>query len=116
MENRLVIARCARSRLGFAIRYDHHPDGNWWASHVINLEEKEIARGGYGRAALTGSFFMAATYPGCPHCSARSIFKCGQCSQINCWNTMDRVVSCVWCGGGGELAGTLTDLNTVGDV
>jgi len=51
---------------------------------------------------LTGTFGPAATYEGCPQCSARSFVKCGKCQRLSCW-TGAGWFSCGWCGDAGPV-------------
>lgn len=51
-------------------------------------------------------------YPGCPFCGAASIFRCGRCEGVCCWDGMKQVVTCSHCDNAGAISGGITSLGT----
>ena len=111
-----VVARCAKTQTGFAIRFERQPDSSWFATKTSSLQEQATAREGYGATNIDGAMYIAADYTGCPACKAQSYFKCGQCGRVNCWDSMMKVVTCGWCGGSCTIEGSIKDLKAASDL
>lgn len=110
----VVTARCKESQQTFGIRLEQRSEGHWIADWAFGLREAVARKEGYGPAGITGTFRFADAYPGCPHCRARSIFKCS-CEKISCWNGEQRNVVCAWCGATIQLDREIDALTVVGD-
>jgi hypothetical protein len=110
----IVLARCRQSRHGFGIRFEQTQERRWEADWAFVLNEASARKEGYDRGEVTGDFAFTAAYPGCPHCRATGIFKCG-CGKVACWDGEQRTVVCPWCGARGDLAGQIESLGVGGD-
>ena len=55
-----------------------------------------VADGVESESSLTGPVETSPSYPGCPHCGARSLFGCA-CGRLSCWDQAP-VVRCPSCG------------------
>jgi hypothetical protein len=111
-----VVARCARTRCGFAIGFERRPDSSWLATRVIPLKEQATSREGYGTTEVTGTMSISAAYPGCPACESKSFFECGRCNRVNCWDGASKAVNCAWCGNSGAIEGSIKNLKGALDV
>jgi len=103
------MARCSQDQQGFGIRLEEKDRDQWLADWAFAIKETAARREGYDRGEITGDFGFDATYPGCPHCRAPSIFQC-VCGKIACWDGEHRVVTCPWCGATVELRGQIESL------
>lgn len=82
----LVSAQCARSTKPFLIRFQEA--GNRWLADWVVCNASLTA---IEPKSVQGTFDLRPDYPGCPHCSAKAIFRCG-CEQIACWNSQSEDV------------------------
>lgn len=110
----IVIGRCRHSKERFGIRMEREDANHWVATWAFAVKEAAAKREGYEATHAEGSFGFDQSYPGCPHCSARSIVRCC-CGKVACLNGESSVVTCPWCGGSGELGGHVTSLQGGGD-
>jgi len=129
MEKRLsvvvVLARCRHTKEYFGIRFEEskglaqgsgfgfglNPKRIWvtdWAFEIANEMGKKER---YDKTEIEGIIGMAITYPGCPHCNGKSIFKCG-CGKVACWDAETKVVTCPHCGMLARLSGQIESLNS----
>jgi len=106
----IAIGRCSRSKQGLGIRFERRGEDQWQATWSFAIKETIAKREGYAKTQMTGSFSVAESFPGCPHCSAPSFYRCG-CGKLACWNGESRTVTCPWCGQTGELSGAITSLD-----
>jgi predicted RNA-binding Zn-ribbon protein involved in translation (DUF1610 family) len=111
----IVISRCSPSRQSFGIRVEERLPGQWVGNWAFAIKEAVAKKEGYVSSEVRGSFEFDSEYPGCPHCGASSIFKCGMCNKIGCWDAEVRVVTCPWCGKTDELAGHIESFIVGGD-
>lgn len=105
----VILARCCKVGELFGLRFETSSADSWAATWAFPVREPSAGREGYDRRSIAGSFTFSAEYPGCPHCDAFSIFRCG-CGKAGCWNGNDRAVQCRWCGATSELAGAIDHL------
>ena len=110
----VVLARCSRTLQGFGIRFEQANAGQWSANWSFAIKLNSAKREGYDREAITGGFQFDPAYPGCPHCRAANVFKCG-CGKVGCWDGESRTVTCPWCRSGGELRGYFESLSAAVD-
>jgi hypothetical protein len=111
-----VVARCAKTSGGFAIRFEKQADSSWLATRTTPLQEQATAREGYGATEVRGVMSIAPDYSGCPACKAKSYFQCGRCSRVNCWDGVTKTIECSWCGNSGPIEGSIKDLKGASDV
>lgn len=110
----IVMSRCTRRGGGFGIRFEQLAAGRWAADWAFAIDEAQAGREGYDRNEISGTFEFDAKYPGCPHCEASSIYRCGNCTRVACWDG-DRTVNCPWCRQTGTIAGEIDRLTAGGD-
>lgn len=112
----IVRGRCSRHKLGVGLRFEKSSGGEWILTWGFPLTDARAGKEGYGIRQIDGSFQAASTYAGCPHCSSRNIFACGQCGSVTCWDGETRSVTCAWCGRAGEISGAMTKLRSADDA
>lgn len=106
----IVFGRCSRSKQGFGVRFERRGENQWVATWSFAIKEAAARREGYETAHMTGRFGPADGFPGCPHCSAPSFFRC-HCGKLACWNGESRSVTCPSCGQAVELTSDITSLD-----
>lgn len=106
----IVMGRCSLSNQGFGIRFERRAANEWSATWSFGIKEYVAKKEGYEKAEITGTFVFDDAFPGCPHCSARSFFRC-ECGKLACWNGESPNFTCPWCGQSGELSGEVTSLD-----
>lgn len=110
----IVLARCRHNRQGFGIRFEEKSRGQWTADWAFAVKETAARREGYDQGEIAGEFEVDPAYPGCPHCEAKLLLKCG-CGKVACWNGEDHRVTCPWCGRAGEVRGIAESLQAGSD-
>ncbi len=113
-EQGVVMARCSRSGQGFGIRFEEQGHGRWVANWAFDSKETSARRKGGDQGEISGVFEFDATYPGCPHCHAPSIFQC-VCGKVACWDGKTHAVTCPWCGTTVELRDPIGSLSARSD-
>ena len=111
----VVVMRCSRVRKSSGVRFEKRVENKWVGTWAFELKEASAEREGYEKTAIGGSISLDNTYPGCPHCNARALFKCGKCNKVGCWDGESKVVICPWCGNKGEISGYIEILNASHD-
>lgn len=115
MEVRIIVARCSNSRGLYGIRFEQREPRVWVFDWAFAIKAGTAQREGYDQTTIEGRFEIGEHYPGCPHCGAPSIFRCG-CGRVNCWDGHRREVTCAWCGQTGTLSGAIESLTGTGDM
>lgn len=108
----VVMSRCRHSAELFGIRIENKID-KWTADWAFATKDASARREGYDQTRITGKFGVDAEYPGCPHCAARSFFKCN-CGKVACWDE-SRQVKCPWCHQTIQLTTQIESLDAGGD-
>lgn len=111
----IVMARCAYSRQAFGIRFEEKRRHQWTADWAFAIKEAAAKREGYDKGEIIGEFSLDGVYPGCPHCGASHIVKCGVCGKAACWDGLHSTVTCPWCGSTGQIGGYIESLDTSSD-
>jgi hypothetical protein len=111
----IVLGRCNRHGRGFGMRLERPGADQWVATWAFPIKDAAAKREGYERAEVSGSFCVGPSFPGCPHCSAASFFRCNGCGKLACWDGESRQITCPWCGHSGALGGEITSLDITGD-
>lgn len=111
----IVMARCNHNRQPFGSRFEEKARGQWLADWAFALKETAARKEGYDRNEIVGVFGFDRAYPGCPHCHAISLFKCG-CGRVACWDGDRNSVTCPWCGSIGKVSGPVHSLNGGDDL
>ncbi|MCH5162789.1 MAG: hypothetical protein J1G38_04795 [Clostridiales bacterium] len=57
---------------------------------------------------MHGNFYVSPQYK-CRHCDNSSVFMCGNCGTIGCWDGVSQRVTCKNCNYEQNLGGTITD-------
>lgn len=117
-----VLTRCGQTQKLFQIVFEEQSRGQWVALRVLvpRVEPKLGATGGkaaigtHAAPALSGSFSTGPQYPGCPHCHNRNFWRCGTCTELNCYDGHSSHVTCAWCGLMGSITGSISALNGSG--
>lgn len=127
MENRpnivIVMARCGHSKEYFGIRFEENqsmerypkhnfggePGQFWAADWAFEIRRESGGREGYDKTEISGIFSISPTYPGCPYCHGKSIYKCG-CGKVVCWDGETQIVTCPYCGMTAQLSGQIESL------
>ena len=113
-EEGVVMARCSRTGQDFGIRFEEQGRGRWIADWAFPVQETSARKESYERGEISGAFEFDAAYPGCPHCTAPSIFQC-VCGQVACWDGESQAVTCPWCGTAVELRDPIGSLSARSD-
>lgn len=79
-----------------------------WASSAVPIFPPGVAQ----PLDLRGALGVAPAYPGCPHCGAMSIVRCGSCDAVSCWNGETTTVSCAHCRRSSVVTGSIVSLTT----
>ena len=104
------MARCNYTKQNFGIRFEERQKGQWIADWAFAVKETYDKKEGYNHNTITGTFTFDYAYPSCPHCHARSIFKCS-CGKVNCWDGETTNVTCSWCSQTVKLGGNIETLS-----
>lgn len=110
-----IVGRCGKNKQYFGIRLEEKSRGMWFANRVYSVSETVAKREGHNKSKIAGSFATDLSYPGCPHCRAKGILKCG-CGKVACWDGESRTFVCPWCGGKGEVRGQIESLHAGDDL
>jgi hypothetical protein len=110
----IVMGRCSRTRQGYGIRFEQRNAGQWTATWAFAIKDNVAKREGYEKSTMTGNFAFDDAFPGCPHCTSHTFFRC-QCGKLGCWDGVSLTIVCPSCGQTGELVGELTTLEGGGD-
>ena len=111
----IVLARCAHNVGLFGMRFEEKAQNQWLTDWAFAIKERAAQREGYDQGQIAGYIGFEPSYPGCPYCGARSIFKCGTCARVVCWDGITREVTCSWCGATGVLSGHIESLTAETD-
>lgn len=68
----IVMAVCSKTKKHFGIRLEERSRKTWVATWAFPLKESAGKREGYDKTKITGTFYLDFTYPGCPHCEAKT--------------------------------------------
>ncbi|SRR5579871_808357 len=114
---KIVLSRCSNTKELFAIRFEEKGREQWVADWAFSVPISSANKEGYTRTNIHGSFGFDRSYPGCPHCSARSIFQCS-CGKIACWYEapLPSLATCPWCGSTILLSLPLTSMDSGVDI
>ena len=110
----IIMARCSKQKRGFGIRLERIGKNQYVANWAFSIKEASAKREGYDSMTVKGAFATDTAYPGCPHCGAISIVKCG-CNKVGCWDGESKFVTCPWCGKRGKVEGQIESLGVESD-
>lgn len=110
----VALSRCAKTKKMYGIRFAR-TGRDWEYTWAFPIQEKAALNEDYDKTTITGTLIQGEEYPGCPHCKAKSFFYCS-CGKLNCWNEKSRRVTCAWCNGTGTLSGSISSINTTGNM
>ncbi|MBN1317194.1 MAG: hypothetical protein JXA42_17050 [Anaerolineales bacterium] len=106
----IVMARCSETRQAYGIRIEKRNQDLWIACQSYPVRDETANKDWYLDQQVPGTFVFDDSFSGCPYCQAVSIFQCGRCRKVSCWDGKRRIVSCAWCGNKGELMGHIESL------
>lgn len=109
----IAVARCSRSKECFGVRLEMVSHNNWVVNWAFPIKESLARKEGYDRSEITGQIQLSDSYPGCPYCNIKSIFKCS-CGKIGCHHGETREVTCPWCNEKCRIEGEIDSL-TISD-
>lgn len=109
----ILIARCRSSPTQFGVRLAHDGIATWWATWAFEISPARAAREGYS-TTLSGSFQLAAGFPGCPGCGNPTFVHCSDCQTLSCWSGSSGAWTCGFCRASGVLS-PLTDVTATKD-
>lgn len=104
-----LLCKCTRNSKLFSIRIENK-EGSWEMTWAFKIEEKSAKSDKYNKITIRGSIGAGSSYPGCPYCGTKDLFKCGKCGKLTCWNGQDAQVTCQHCNVVGKLEGTIQEL------
>jgi len=108
----VAMALCNRQKAPFGIRFEEKASAQWFADWAFELKQGLGQREGYDQTQITGQIVIEhPAYPGCPHCKAGNLFKCG-CEALSCWPGEQRNVTCPSCGNTSKIEGTINSLSS----
>ena len=124
----IVMARCSHSKEYYGIRFEKkasmeglpkynfgiEPNHLWVADWAFEIKKESGGREGYDKSEIAGIISIGPTYPGCPHCHGKSIFKC-RCGKVVCWDGECQIVTCPYCGMTDRLSGQIESLKAGDD-
>jgi hypothetical protein len=123
-ESTTSVVRCMQSRSEFSVRFERI-DGTWHLAEAFTVDGDEAGDDGTAESTrIDGPFEFRGRYDGCPHCGDGSIYHCGDCDQLACWDGQTSPVECPWCGRRSEVSEGIdsvesydqaTDTNTTTD-
>ena len=110
----VVIVRCSGTRETFGIRYEETVanSNQWNAVWAFAMAAAVARREGYDSNQISGHFDFADDYPGCPFCGGFSMFRCGACGTLACWDGVTQTMTCPNCQHVAGLGGSITEMDT----
>jgi hypothetical protein len=109
-EPQFIVVRCGAPgtvKQPFIIRF-RQQETRWVYENATAIPEAKV--GGGDEVRLDGKLQEGPSYPGCPHCKARSFFLCYTCNKLTCWMGEQRRVTCSWCGVSAALGGEIESM------
>lgn len=105
----VVMCRCSKRLEAFGIRFEQQMPGRWLADWAFAIKETLAEKEGYDHNEIAGAFELDAKYPGCPYCEAQSVYKCGNCGKVACWDGQ-LTVTCPACKRTAQIGGQIDRL------
>ena len=87
-----VMCRCGKSEKLFGVRFDTDNGKDWEAAWAFPLKEGADKREKGYSVSVKGNFTISTDYPHCPHCGNPSVFLCGTCGKLTCWDGITKRV------------------------
>jgi hypothetical protein len=103
-------ARCRQSRQRFYLSLEAYDATQWIVKTAFTVSEIPKSAPGGRHQSISGSFTIAPTYPGCPHCQADRLFQCS-CGDLSCWDGSRHAATCPACSCIGERGNELENLS-----
>lgn len=101
--------QCVLEKKNFDI-YFYQKSPEYWLACDINLvhgHEQNAAN----KLSIRGSIDTDPSYPGCPHCGSRGIFKHVECGRLSCWIPKTSSATCAWCNQHFSVTASISDLD-----
>ena len=111
----IIICKCGKKKALFGLRAEEKQNKQWDVDWAFQISEKRAHSENYVSNKIQGSFNFTDKYPGCPYCGNSGIFSCGTCGKITCWDG-SQTVTCSHCGTVSNIEGTISQLETGGDL
>ena len=105
----VIMAKCNKNGKSYGIRVENNDENKWRTTWAFRISEKNAKIESYDKCAIEGKIMVSSGYPGCPHCSSSSFFKC-KCGKLSCWDGYSSEVTCAWCGEKSNIEGTIREL------
>jgi hypothetical protein len=104
-----IQARCEQTGSPIVLRVSRSGPQHWLFTDCLLLEASGRGASSAAEQApvqLSGSFSLADTYSGCPHCGAESLARCSACHRSSCHPEGQPVHRCPWCGSVSRMSQT----------
>ena len=112
-----VVGRCTtRPAVRFVATFTSSEQGQWILANSRPIDSDRAERGGHGPRTISGQIEIPQGTVVCPSCRAGSIWLCGNCRSLNCWDGASSLVTCPQCSMSGELDGSISSLDGALDV
>jgi hypothetical protein len=111
----IVTGKCSTTRKTFGLRVEEIAPRQWSVDWAFAIPDATAKREGYDTNQISGAFNLGNNYPGCPHCPAHSIVKCGTCQKISCGHGQGSKHTCPHCGKTATIEGYIDSLHAGGD-
>ena len=109
------MAKCCNTQKNFGIRMEESEGRIWKGTWAFPIKESVACKENYDKNTINGIIQFEPSYPGCPYCEAPSIFLCGNCNKVACFDGRTELVTCPTCNKRGRLDGQIDHLNAGGD-
>lgn len=108
VEATVILSKCSKTKKTYGIRTEKMSDGKWHFTWSFKIDDEKAKKEGYQNTKVFGEILIDNTYHGCPYCGSMNVCVCSGCGMLNCNDKENKVVTCNWCGGAGEI-GKLPD-------
>ena len=90
-------AYCSKTGKMFGIRTEQLSLGEWLQTWAFEITEDEAEREKISGATVNGVVYISDSYNGCPHCGAKSWYRCGYCGTVGCLGEHETSATCPKC-------------------
>ena len=97
LDAKVIMCTCPTHRKQYGILMEEYQSGTWNIRWAFPISEQRAKSERFDKSTISGQFYLASEYPGCPYCKAPSFFVCG-CGKLSCWNCGEELSTCANCG------------------